>query len=279
MLCLPKLCNPTNAKYLLSCLNRVSNQGLDPVLSSSTAVRAGCLTRLKLGHSSLHTSRKQGIMGCTSFSFNDYPCKQGNVQIGHFRTIFPFSTSTKCMQENLANTNTLLEEVKAKEYITVYFNSRLKYIRFFCTLSKLSTIVFVAGTPITLAALLMNIISQNSALGALFTMGFYSFLFTGQSYLMMSKIICKIMISEDESYAKISHLNVFGKRRDVYVKVSDIVPVTGSIYDKKLLVVQFKGSSKKLFLLPNAGGDDSDFETLDMLFSGAVVSKEDKPQI
>ncbi|BFZ17453.1 hypothetical protein BsWGS_20492 [Bradybaena similaris] len=270
MLCLPKLCKPTNGRYLLSCLSLGSNQGLNPVPSANLTDRARCLAQLER---SLNTC-KQRIMGDTLFDFGNYvPSKQLNLQSGHLKTVLSFSTSTKCMQDNPINQR--LEEVKAKNYIPVYFHSKLRYIRIFSTLSKMSCLSFAVGTPVVLGTMLTGVISQNDALGILITLGFYTLAFTGQSYILMSKIICKVMVSDDENYVKLSHLTVLGKRRDVYAKVSDIVPVQGALFEKKFQIILLRGSPKKLILMPEAGGEDTNFEALEILFSGAVSTTKD----
>lgn len=270
MLCLPKLRKPTNSRYLLSCLSLGSNQGLNPVPSANLTDRARCLVQLERN---LNTCR-QRIICDTLFDFVSYvPSKQLNVPSGHLKTVLSFSTSTKCMQDKPMNQR--LEDVKAKNYVPVYMHRKLKYIRFFCTLSKMCSLSFAVGTPLTLGAMLMGAISQSDALGILLTLGFYVLVFTGQSYIFISKIICKVMVSDDENYVKLSHLTLFGKRRDVYAKISDIVPVHGALFERQFQKIQFRRSSKKLILMPEAGGEDTNFEALEILFSGGVSTTKD----
>uniref|UniRef100_A0A0B6ZSJ0 Transmembrane protein 186 n=1 Tax=Arion vulgaris TaxID=1028688 RepID=A0A0B6ZSJ0_9EUPU len=194
----------------------------------------------------------------------------------HMPTLSPMYVSTRSQQTT--STNHILREAKAKEYITLYFNKFIRINRMLCVSAKLSTFMCVLSAPIFIGAVVMDMMDMQSAITFSGTIALYSALLTGQSFLFFSRNICLIMISTDDSYLKIAHLTLFGKRRDVYVKTSDVLPISGSVYQKKSYTVRFKNSSKKLIFRPHDGRDDINYEVLESVFVKGG-QQEDKPTV
>ena len=165
-----------------------------------------------------------------------------------------------------------LGDVESKEFIELYFIQNISFLRVLCRFSKLSVLMFLFATPASILTSQLGVISSATGTNIVATFGFYAVFFTAQSWLFSSRVIGKIMMSSDEEVVKVSHMSVFGERRDIFLKPSDFLPDKkdrgGGYVGQNLCHVRIRCYPKRLFYLPNQGHVDTDHERIDLLLSG-----------
>lgn len=258
------LCRPAEeSSHLLLCLHRHSFVSGNSLKLAYAAFRASFVALKVNYHSPSRIRSSDPLITVNKF----LQCKDTRLRL--LQCTFLESIPRRLNHDG--RTKSLLEEVKNKEYISLYLVKSISMLRIMCTAAKVSMAMFGAGLPFCIGALLFEVMTQNTAIYITSTLAFYALFLTGQSYLFFSRIVGKIMISSDHSYMKFSRLTLFGTRRDMYVKTSDIAPLvkSGSIFDKRILRIRLSENSKQLIFLPQFGGDDTNFDALEMIFGAA----------
>ncbi|CAL1526358.1 unnamed protein product [Lymnaea stagnalis] len=166
----------------------------------------------------------------------------------------------------------LQDERKSLDYEVIYLIERLRTLRTICKLNKISTICATVGSPSILGIGYMGILPMQTAQSLAFMFIMYAAFFLGPAVLI-SKVVGKMMISTNLDYLKISHLSVFGNRRDIYLSVNDLMPLQQSeegVLASNIKILQFKNVSKKFIFLPQSGDINSYHTSLEMLLNGEL---------
>ncbi|RUS85391.1 hypothetical protein EGW08_006834 [Elysia chlorotica] len=165
-----------------------------------------------------------------------------------------------------------LSEVDKKEFTELYFIKNISFLRVLCRFSKLSVAMFLFATPASFFSAQLGIIPTATGTNIVTIFAAYAIIFTTQSWLFSSRIVGKIMLSSDDQLVKVSHLSLFGDRRDVFLKPSDFVPDkrerSGGFIDQNLCQVRIRNYPKRLLFMPHQGHVDTDHERIDLLLSG-----------
>lgn len=167
-----------------------------------------------------------------------------------------------------------LGDVHNKEYIELYFIKNISFLRVLCRFSRLSIVMFLFATPASLLSTQLGVLTPSTGTNIVMTFAMYAVLFTAQSWLFSSRVVGKIMISSDEEVVKVSHLSLFGDRRDVFLKPSDFVPsnkkegIEGGFLKQNLHQVKIKSYPKVLIYMPHQGHLDTDHERIYLLLGG-----------
>ncbi|XP_059163965.1 uncharacterized protein LOC131946934 [Physella acuta] len=207
---------------------------------------------------------------CLTLSSSSSPSyEKGCIQRG---TIRCNQTSSESKQ--------LLEKIKNMEFREIYFTTSIRMFRTVCTSNKLSCLAAILGVPVSGGAALLGAIPTQTALSISSVLLLYPLIFLAPVFFI-SRVVAKIMISDNQEYLKMSHLTMFGQRRDIYVKPTDILPLqhhADGVFSKKMAVVKFRSSSKFLLLFPHNGSQNTDVEALEIIFSGELLNKENKKE-
>ncbi|KDR12186.1 hypothetical protein L798_14005 [Zootermopsis nevadensis] len=111
----------------------------------------------------------------------------------------------------------------SKDYYILY---RFPYVRVGGVVNKLKkhiTAVTVAGVPASVLLQLMNVISTETMI-VFITVGGVTCCALYSVGIIFHKLVGSIYLSSDSSTVKISYLNFWGKRVDVFCPLSDVVP-------------------------------------------------------
>lgn len=171
----------------------------------------------------------------------------------------------------------VLEKVKDMEFKEIYFTTSINMFRALGSATKFSCCAAVVGVPLSGGAALLGAIPMQTALSISSVLLLYPLLFLGPAFFI-SRVVAKIMISENQEYIKVSRVSLFGQRCDIYVKPTDILPIqhADGVFSKRMAVLKFKSSSKSLLFFPHNGNQNTDMEALEILFSGELLNKENK---
>ena len=158
--------------------------------------------------------------------------------------------------------------------MTLFLSQGARFLRFFNVSSKLSTLLTVAGLPSLAVASQSNLLPLDTSLvyGQVLV-GLTAFLCL-QSFVFSSKVLAHIMISSDEKYVVLSYFSLFGKRNVIICTPDNILPVADfhKGFMRKVTIKQ-SNFQKTLLFLPKSGGNDTEIEALEALFSSKKINE------
>ncbi|KAH9489869.1 hypothetical protein Btru_051788 [Bulinus truncatus] len=156
--------------------------------------------------------------------------------------------------------------------------NRFRLFRVVGFAARVSAFVFALGCPLSLALYFSGSVLPETALKIVGLTTINALLFLVPSILLTSRVVGKIMLSEDGKYLKISHLSIFGKRKDIYVTPQDLI--FKKTNEKTIMkVIKFQNSSKKLIFFPSSGTQDTEFEILDEIFGWKLARNPTDKQL
>ena len=162
--------------------------------------------------------------------------------------------------------------VNSKEgYQIVYRFPYIVGVRMFSRLKIYQTIVTLALIPIDLVLYVKNLASWNTCLSTFALSTFASVMLFVISNATQ-KVVGLTAISVDQSTVRFSHLSFFGKRRDVFVPVEDIIPFSdaGENADDIYTKIKLFSNPKFVLYLPMRYGLVENKDMFQLIFGSKI---------
>lgn len=162
-----------------------------------------------------------GLLSCTTSGYHNVNCKSHTDPKKESRPLFNALKSIGTRKGNVQNV--MDTSMTSKDYRVLY---RFPYIRVGGIVNKLKkhlTVVTAAGVPTSALLKLMDFISIDT-MTAFITLGGVSCCALYSVGIIFYKLVGALYLSSDSSTIKISYLDFWGKRVDIFCPVSDVVP-------------------------------------------------------
>lgn len=164
-------------------------------------------------------------------------------------------------------------ELKNSEFKIIYRFPYIRAARLVTRLKLYQTGLTVIAIPPACYAYLMNIIDLNACIVTASIATFASMMLMIMSSLLQ-RVLGLVAVNNELQHARFSHLNFWGRRRDVYVPFEDIMTLSDISENKDDIFVKIKRfSNKDFFYLSLRFGKIDDLEKLQLLI-GSVSSDQ-----
>lgn len=164
-------------------------------------------------------------------------------------------------------------QLKSAEFKIIYRFPYIRAARLITRLKLYQTGITVIAIPPACYAYLTDIINLNACAAAMSIASFALMMLVIMSNLLQ-RVLGLVAVNDDLQYARFSHLNFWGRRRDVYVPFEDIMTLSDVSENKDDIFVKIRRfSNKDFFYLSLRLGRIDDLEKLQLLI-GSVSSNQ-----
>lgn len=183
----------------------------------------------------------------------------------------PFATNHQFFTK--ATAQPMDTELKNAEFKIIYRFPYIRAARLVTRLKLYQTGVTVIAIPPACYAYLTDIIDLNACIATMSIASFASLMLVIMSNLLQ-RVLGLVAVNNELQCARFSHLNFWGRRRDVYVPFEDIMTLSDISENKDDIFVKIRRfSNKDFFYLSFRLGRIDDLKELQMLI-GNVSSDQ-----